>query len=106
MNPILKMALRRAKPGTGSSNEFLDRRTAMQPVPGLSAILGTIPWVLVGGIAIRAYMPERTTLDVDIMIRESDEARARAAFTKAGYVITGSLSIGDFCIPNGHQFAP
>ena len=30
MNPILKMALRRAKPGTGSSNEFLDRRTAMQ----------------------------------------------------------------------------
>jgi len=85
MNPILTMALRRAKPGTGSSNEFLDRRTATQPVPDLSAILGTIPWVLVGGIAIRAYMPERTTLDVDIMIRESEEARARAAFIKAGY---------------------
>jgi len=108
MNPILKMALRRAKPGTGSSNEFLDRRTAMQPVPDLSTILGTIPWVLVGGIAIRAYMPERTTLDVDIMIRESDEARARAAFTKAGYVITGNLSIGGFSVrkPNTEDSPP
>jgi hypothetical protein len=66
MNPILKMALRRAKPGIGSSNEFLDRRTAMQPVPVLSATLETIPWVLGGRIAIRAYMPEQTTLDVDI----------------------------------------
>lgn len=98
MNPILKMALRRAKPGTGSSNEFLDRRTAMQPVPDLAAILGPIPWVLVGGIAIRAYMPERTTLDVDIMIREADESRTRAAFLKGGYSITGSLSIGGFSI--------
>ena len=108
MNPILKMALRRAKPGTGSSNELLDRRTAMQPVPDLSAILGTIPWVLVGGIAIRAYMPERTTLDVDIMIRESDEARARAAFTKAGYIITGNLSIGGFSVrkPNTEDSPP
>jgi hypothetical protein len=107
MNPILKMALRRAKPGTGSSNEFLDRRTAMQPTPDLSTILGTIPWVL-GGIAIRAYMPERTTLDVDIMIRESDEVRARAAFTKAGYVITGSLSIGGFSVrkPNTEDSPP
>jgi hypothetical protein len=98
VNPILKMALRRAKPGTGSSNEFLDRRTAMQPVPDLAAILGTIPWVLVGGIAIRAYMPERTTLDVDIMIREQDETRARTAFKEAGYFITGSLSIGGFSV--------
>ena len=108
MNPILKMALRRAKPGTGSSNEFLDRRTAMQPVPDLSAILGTIPWVLVGGIAIRAYMPERTTLDVDIMIREEDDTRARAAFKKAGYMITGNLSIGGFSIrrPNTEDSPP
>ena len=103
MNPILKMALRRAKPGTGSSNEFLDRRTAMQPVPDLSAILGTIPWALVGGIAIRAYMPERTTLDVDIMIREIDEARARAAFLNASYIITEQISIGGFSIRRANE---
>jgi hypothetical protein len=70
----------------------------MQPVPDFATILGTIPWVLVGGIAIRAYMPERTTLDVDIMIPETDEARARTAFIKAGYIITGDLSIGGFSI--------
>jgi len=43
MHPILKMALRRAKPGTGSSAEFLDRRTMLQPIPDLRAILGDIP---------------------------------------------------------------
>ena len=103
MNPILKMALRRAKPGTGSSNEFLDRRTAMQPVPDLAAILGTIPWVLVGGIAIRAYMPERITFDVDIVIPEKHELRARKAFISAGYIVTGDLSIGGFSVREENQ---
>jgi hypothetical protein len=98
MHPIIKMALRRAKPGTGSSREFLDRRTALQPIPDLEAILGVIPWALVGGIAIRAYMPERTTLDVDIMIQAQDEWPARQAFAAAGYVITGDLSIGGFTV--------
>ena len=103
MNPILKMALRRAKPGTGSSNEFLDRRTAMQPTPDLSTILGTIPWVLVGGIAIRAYMPERITFDVDVVIPEKYELRARKAFTSTGYMITGELSIGGFSVREEHN---
>jgi hypothetical protein len=75
----------------------------MQPVPDLADILGTISWVLVGGIALRAYMPERTTLDVDIMIREEDEARARTAFLNAGYVITGNLSIGGFSVRRVHE---
>ena len=98
MHPILKMALRRAKPGTGSSAEFLDRRTALQPVPDLKAILGTIPWVLVGGIALRAYAPERMTFDVDIMLREQDAWAARKAFIAAGYVATAELSIGGFSV--------
>jgi hypothetical protein len=75
----------------------------MQPVPDLAAILGTIPWVLVGGLAIRAYMPERTTLDVDIMIHETDEAHARSAFLKAGYLITGNLSIGGFSVRKANE---
>jgi hypothetical protein len=108
MHPIIKMALRRAKPGTGSSAEFLDRRTAVQPIPDLKAILGTIPWALIGGLAIRAYMPERTTLDVDIMIYAQDEWPARQAFTAAGYIITGDLSIGGFTIQdqNDHDAPP
>jgi hypothetical protein len=68
----------------------------MIPTPDLAAILGGIPWVLIGGIALRAYVPERSTLDVDIMIRAHDEVQAKAAFQTMGYAITGPLTIGGF----------
>jgi hypothetical protein len=92
---LFRMALRRGARGTGSSAGFLDRRTAVQPIPDLT-LMGTIPWVLVGGIALRAYMPERMTQDVDILIHAQDEQAARAAFLQAGYTITGPLAIGGF----------
>ncbi|MBX0331151.1 hypothetical protein K2Z83_26225 [Oscillochloris sp. ZM17-4] len=47
-------------------------------------------------MALRAYAPERMTLDVDIMIHADDEASAKAAFQRAGYMITGPLTIGGF----------
>jgi hypothetical protein len=92
------MALRRAARGTGSSAAFLDRRTAMQPVPDLQSILRSIRWVLVGGLALRAYMPERMTLDIDILIHERDTAAARDAFVRAGYHLVGTLTIGGFTV--------
>lgn len=67
----------------------------MQPIPDLT-LMGAIPWVLVRGLALRAYMPERTTQDVDILIHAQDEQAARSAFTQAGYTITGTLTIGGF----------
>ena len=66
----------------------------MLAVPSLSFL--PIRWVLVGGIAIRAYAPERMTQDVDILIQAADEAAARHAFQQASYRITGDLSIGGF----------
>lgn len=93
---FLQMALRRAVRGTGSSAAFLERRTAMIPTPDIGAILGTMPWLLVGGLALRAYAPERMTLDVDIMIDEDNEVAAKAAFRGAGYTLTGPLTIGGF----------
>ena len=68
----------------------------MQPLPNLASMLDPIPWVLVGGFAIRAYMPERTTQDVDILIHADDEPAVRTALTAAGYQITGPLTIGGF----------
>ena len=68
----------------------------MIPVPDLAAILGPIRWVLVGGIALRAYVPERATLDVDIIIHADDEPHARAAFVVARSTITGPRTIGGF----------
>ncbi len=70
----------------------------MQPVPDLSALLGTIPWVLVGGVALRAYMPERATLDIDILIHERDAPAVQTTLCDAGYQFRGSLSIGGFTV--------
>lgn len=103
---FLQMALRRAARGTGSSQTFLERRTAVQPLPDLRGMLGSIPWVLVGGIALRAYMPERMTLDVDILLHERDAPAARAALVRAGYQIVGELSIGGFSAQLADQQAP
>jgi hypothetical protein len=95
---LLRMALRRAARGTGSSPSFLEQRTAMQAIPDLDRILGDLPWVLVGGLALRAYMPERMTLDVDILVHERTSSLVRDAFIAAGYHITGQLSIGGFSV--------
>lgn len=78
----------------------------MIPIPDLGAILGPIPWVLVGGLALRAYAPERMTFDVDIMIAAADETAASAAFRRAGYTITGPLTIGGFTAHPQDEAAP
>jgi hypothetical protein len=101
---FLRLALRRAVRGTGSSPVFFARRTAMQPVPDLAGILGQIRWVIVGGLALRAYIPERMTLDVDILVHERDARRVEDAFLAAGYHVTARLTIGGFTVqPLGEE---
>ena len=100
------MALRRAAHGTGSTPDFFERRTAMQAIPDLHTILAPIPWVLVGGIALRAYIPERMTQDVDILVHERDAVQVQAKFIRAGYQLTGLLSIGDFSMELPQQKSP
>jgi hypothetical protein len=100
------MALRRAARGTGSSISFFERRTAMQPIPDLQHILASVPWVLVGGLALRAYIPERMTLDVDILVHERDTEKTRVALLNAGYHVTGQLSIGGFSVQMSEPTAP
>lgn len=95
---FLRLALRRAARGTGSLPAFFERRTAIQAIPPLYAVLGSICWVLVGGLALRAYIPERMTLDVDILIHERDSAMTRMAFVAAGYRVPDQLSIGGFSV--------
>lgn len=94
---FLRLALRRAARGTGTQTDLLhDRRTSAQPIPDLASVLGSLRWALVGGIALRAYAPERMTLDVDIVMHERDARAAREAFIDAGYDIVGELTIGGF----------
>jgi len=69
----------------------------MQPLPEIP-LSGTFAWVLIGGIATRAYMPERKDLHVDIMIHVEDEQAARDMFIQAGYTVTGLLqSVASLC---------
>jgi hypothetical protein len=103
---FLRMALRRAARGTGSTNSFFERRTAMQPIPDLQRILASLPWVLVGGLALRAYIPERMTLDVDILVHERDAEATRSALLNAGYRIAGLLSISGFSVQIDDPAAP
>ncbi len=91
---LLAMARRRARPGTGSADVFLRERTAMATWPDLSEILRGLPWAVVGAVATRAYMPERTTQDLDILVNTTDASGVRARLEAAGYSLVQVLAIG------------
>jgi hypothetical protein len=102
---MIDMVLRRVKLGTGSSREFLKRRTSMNPWPDLRPILLGIQWALIGGVATRAYMTERMTKDMDIIIHERDGEAAIKKLQGAGYQIVSPLAISGFLIhaPDGTE---
>ena len=71
--------------------------------PDLRSILQGIPWVIVGGVATRAYMPERTTKDLDILVHASDSDAVRKRLEAAGYRYLSALAVPGFlvCSPQG-----
>jgi len=90
---MINMLLRRIQPGMGSSYEFTQRRTAMNSWPDLRPALKGIKWAIVGGVATRAYMPERTTKDIDILIDVKDEEQVIKQLQQAGYQLISKLAI-------------
>jgi len=93
---MIDFCLRRIRPGTGSTPEFLQRRTAMTPWPDLRPILQDIPWAIVGGVATRAYMPERATKDLDILVRRQDGGEVRKRLEAAGCCYISPLAMPGF----------
>jgi hypothetical protein len=90
---LIDMALARVQPGAGSGADFMRRRTAMQEFPNLSGILEGVDWVVVGAVAARAYMPERATQDLDILIRATDAETVAARLAAAGFLPVADLGI-------------
>lgn len=88
---IIDMCLRRMKPGTWSSPEFLQERTALYTWPDLKTIFDDIPWAVTGGVATRAYMPERATHDIDIVVRRDDCHLVWSRFKEAGFSVAARL---------------
>ncbi|MGH2352004.1 MAG: hypothetical protein ACRDJN_10380 [Chloroflexota bacterium] len=60
----------------------------------LSQIIRDTPFVVVGGIATRLYMPERVTYDLDILVRSADTDRVDVELRASGTRKLGELSIG------------
>lgn len=81
---LLDMARRRAQPGTGSAWVFLEHRSAMVRWPDLTPTLAGIPWAVVGAVATRAYMPERATQDLDILVVAADRGEVSARLQRGG----------------------
>ncbi len=95
---LLDMSRRKQRPGTGSSFEFSRRRTAMQPWPDMRDILTDLDWVIVGGVATRAYMPERMTKDLAILIRQADSPDVLRRLQQAGYSLVSELAIPGYLL--------
>jgi hypothetical protein len=95
---LINICRRRIRPGTGSSLESLRRRTAMNPWPDLRPVLRGIPWVVIGAVATRAYMPERATKDLDILVRREDGEKVRERLEAAGYTFVTHLAVPGFLV--------
>lgn len=90
----LAMMRKRVRPGSGSSVDFLRARTWRHQAPDLAAIIESVRFVVVGGIATRLYMPERVTEDLDILILAQDAGRVHLDLDRTGARMVGKLSIG------------
>src|SRR5574337_785900 len=91
---LLEMARGRAQPGTGSARVFLESRTAVARWPDLTPTLTGIPWAVVGAVATRAYMPERATQDLDILVAAADHENVTVRLEHAGFLPVQQLAIG------------
>jgi hypothetical protein len=90
---FLTLVKKRVKSGSGSGTNFLHQRTWTYPVNNLNLILKQAPFVIIGGVATRMYMPERMTLDLDILIKAEDRELIYQDLINANSQKIGDLSI-------------
>ena len=70
----------------------------MNPWPDLRPILQGIDWAIVGGVATRAYMPERMTKDMDILVHRDDGNAVIARLEQAGYQTVSPLAVPGYLL--------
>ena len=64
--------------------------------PDLRSVLKGIKWVVVGGVATRAYMPERSTKDLDILVHQKDSDKVVERLENGGYTKISPLAVPGF----------
>ena len=90
---VIAMAQRRQRPGTGSLVAELMEGGPRVRWPDLSEVLGDLPWAVVGAVATRHYMPERSTRNLHVGVPAADAPEVRRRLTAAGWAYLGELSI-------------
>jgi hypothetical protein len=100
---FITLARKRVRPGSGSHPAFLGARTVRVPIVDLQRLIRDTPFVVVGGVATRLYMPERSTLDIDVLVRAVDLPKLEHELGRAGAQKLGDLSIGgsSWRLPDG-----
>jgi hypothetical protein len=89
---------RRSRGGRGSDLESLMKLPRTEIGVNARELLGAIPFCVVGGIATRAYMPERSTKDIDFLVSPDDFEGTEQRLRAAGYSATArsdDLSFSD-----------
>jgi hypothetical protein len=89
----INISKRKLRAGTGSSREFLARRTTDLILTDLTGTLAPIQFAVVGGVATRLYMPERVTKDIDVVIVITNSKEARKKLKQAGLTFCAELSL-------------
>jgi len=90
---FINLVKKRVQRGTGSSVTFLNRRKWGLPVSNIREIIKQVPFVIVGGVATRLYMPERMTVDLDILVKAEDARLIYQDLEQAGGQKEADLSI-------------
>ena len=90
---FIALVMKYIKSGSGSGVDFLNNRTWNYPVTSLNNVIKQALFVVVGGVATRLYMPERMTLDLDILVRVGDAELIYEDLRQANGRKIGDLSI-------------
>lgn len=79
----------------------------MNPWPDLRPILKGINWALIGGVATRAYMAERMTKDMDILVHSREGETVIQRLKDAGYRVKSRLAVPGYLLisPEGIELA-
>lgn len=68
----------------------------MNPWPDLRPILKGINWALIGGVATRAYMAERMTKDMDIIVHSHEGETVIEKLKQVGYRVSSKLAVAGY----------
>ncbi len=100
---ILEMALSRAKAGSGSSLNTLRESPVVYDVSNTLPDFGDLPFAIVGGLATASYMPERMTLDTNILIETENLTAIEDILQTEKSIRLGELTIGgsSWRLPSG-----